>query len=335
MRCSWSSNADRLFIYLLLRAVSQLTRLSVFWRHLLLRLLGLSLLLNLREFTLPVRQMHSAVFRDLRDGDTDLFVGYNHQLSLSSLENPKSKEILKFSQLLGGINRADQCYWTHLPLTLDSNEVARPQYIQPSSMAVLWRFEGEKDSEVAAFFETPEFRDGWCVSCCTSALRLIQTGIGHELLEPHHGRENWSHIGFALPDLQAVCDRFRKRIAYKCNIDRKLIEKIESNEILTNADQSMYDMICKNENLCEYLFDKNVSKTRANGTHRPKFRARNDKVSGLLPWRVTRVHFGSMSSGLKSRRHLGGGREISSGLTALCRKRCPSTLMCRHLRRAR
>ena len=138
MRCSWSSNADRLFIYLLLRAVSQLTRLSVFWRHLLLRLLGLSLLLNLREFTLPVRQMHSAVFRDLRDGDTDLFVGYNHQLSLSSLENPKSREILKFSQLLGGINRADQCYWTHLPLTLDSNEVARPQYNHP-----VWRFCGD------------------------------------------------------------------------------------------------------------------------------------------------------------------------------------------------
>lgn len=88
--------------------------------------------------------------------------------------------------------------------------------------------------------------------------------------------------------LQAVCDRFRKRVAFKCDVEKEAITKIEIDKMLKLADQRMLVSIRKDQELCDYLSDQTVSITRANGALRPKFRAKNDKVNSLFSWRVSR-----------------------------------------------
>lgn len=52
--------------------------------------------------------------------------------------------------------------------------------------------------------------------------------------------------------LQSVFDRFGRKIAYRCKIDKETIEKIDLTEVLTAADQRMLDAIRhNNDGLCE------------------------------------------------------------------------------------
>ena len=65
--------------------------------------------------------------------------------------------------------------------------------------------------------------------------------------------------------IRRVFDRYRRRIAFRCNLDKNEVEEIDSAVIFEEVDRNTLASIRADDNLCKYLFDQTVSKTRGNG----------------------------------------------------------------------
>ena len=88
--------------------------------------------------------------------------------------------------------------------------------------------------------------------------------------------------------IQSVFNRFRRRVAYKCQKDKEKLPRIDVDLVLSGIDQKMYASILKNPIFRDLLFDVVKTKTRSACTYRPKFVAKNHTVNNFFPWRVRR-----------------------------------------------
>lgn len=89
--------------------------------------------------------------------------------------------------------------------------------------------------------------------------------------------------------LQSVYNKFRRKVAYKCNIHKNDVKKLIVTDILENCDKKMFLSIVEKSEFCNEFFNYVFTRTRNPCKHRPKFVARTETINNLFPWRVTRL----------------------------------------------
>ena len=90
--------------------------------------------------------------------------------------------------------------------------------------------------------------------------------------------------------LQSVYRRFRRKIAFKCNVNKDSIGNLDIRDTLCDIDRKTFEDLKKLPELYDEMFDFIETKTRSHGLHRPKFLAKMEKLRGLFPWRVTALN---------------------------------------------
>lgn len=88
--------------------------------------------------------------------------------------------------------------------------------------------------------------------------------------------------------LQTVYNNFRRRVAYKCSINKKDVRDLIIADVLKDCDKKMFSFIVDRPHFCDEIFNYVFTRTRTICKHRPKFIARTESVNNLFPWRVTR-----------------------------------------------
>ena len=87
--------------------------------------------------------------------------------------------------------------------------------------------------------------------------------------------------------LQAVQDRFVKRIAWKCNVPRESIELEDVELVQSRSDLQILRWLTQNEKL-QSFFNISRNELRSAVSRRTHEIANNDIVNNSFPWRVER-----------------------------------------------
>lgn len=88
--------------------------------------------------------------------------------------------------------------------------------------------------------------------------------------------------------LQSIFNRFRRKVAYKCKIDKTMIVKKSLGDIFEKNDATMFRSITAKPEICDQIFDTVETATRSGRNYRPKFVAKTEKVNRLFAWRVSK-----------------------------------------------
>ena len=89
--------------------------------------------------------------------------------------------------------------------------------------------------------------------------------------------------------LQRVCNTFRRRLAYKCNVPKEAIRKTDITQTLEKSDARIFQTILKHMPvLANEMFTQQATISRAKAIIKPTYIPRKELVNNLFPFRAYR-----------------------------------------------
>ena len=91
--------------------------------------------------------------------------------------------------------------------------------------------------------------------------------------------------------IQSLYGRLRKRVPHRCDGQSCDTPKMDMDAIFSDNDRKMFTRTYEMAEFCNPIFDSVKTRTRSACMFRTEFVGKNEKVSNLFPWRVTRSYF--------------------------------------------